>query len=254
MQSHIFSAPTAEQVSKLRKAAKLLVRDNTCATHAQALDQVAQAAGYHHWKHVTELGAPPNPMSRSSRSYYELSSSNPKPTPQHTFTIVDGRSGTGKSFYATEVIVDRLRDGLPVSIYDWGRSFTKLVQTLGGIEVNFGHDGEATIKDHGETGLLQVFEFEETGAAKHLQGIFRELPLAGPRRQDALLVVDETYFIDRLFTDLPSLLQAHVGAGGSLLLLMQEAQDTPLFARYAAIQTPSGVARRSFHLGGLARM
>jgi hypothetical protein len=51
---------TGVAVSKLRKSAKLLVRDNPELKHAQALDAVAKEASYSDWQHVlrcTKQGA-----------------------------------------------------------------------------------------------------------------------------------------------------------------------------------------------------
>ncbi len=63
-----------DTVSKLKKTAKLRVRATPGIQHAQALDQVAQEAGYNHWKHVTEcaLHSAGSPLaSLSARTCYE---------------------------------------------------------------------------------------------------------------------------------------------------------------------------------------
>lgn len=45
---------SAADISKMRKAAKLLVRSNSTLKHADALDQIAKVSGYDHWKHVMD--------------------------------------------------------------------------------------------------------------------------------------------------------------------------------------------------------
>lgn len=44
---------TRTQLEKLKKEAKAMRKSQGTALH-QALDLVAQKAGFHHWKHVTE--------------------------------------------------------------------------------------------------------------------------------------------------------------------------------------------------------
>lgn len=44
---------TRTQLEKLKKEAKAMRKSQGTPLH-QALDQVAQKAGFHHWKHVAE--------------------------------------------------------------------------------------------------------------------------------------------------------------------------------------------------------
>lgn len=244
--------PSAQQVSKLRKAAKLLVRSDASLSHAQALDTVAKTAGFHHWKHLIEMaGNAAPPATPSARSLMQAQAF--RPVPKQTFTILQGRSGSGKSFRAMEVILDAIRESQPVAILDYGLSFSKLVHVLDGVEVTFDNEGRPSNKFQGGNSTLQLFEFDGTRSSPALRRHWSQLPDGTSRYEGTLLVVDEVHSIDGLFENLPALLEAHIACGGSVLVLMQDPQDSRFFARYAGIATGDQVFRRTIQLSYLNR-
>lgn len=234
---HISTTP--EAVSKLKKAAKVIVRAGDIQ-HAQALDQVAKDAGYHHWKHVTACaettsGTPSLASLTSRRCVDDRFSS----TKQQDFTVITGPTGSGKSLRGIDLILNALREGKPVHVLDVGHSYDKLCRMVGGTYVTLATGQDTTEIVHGKC-LLVIFELEEMVRS----GVkLNALPTSSHATAETLLVVDELWQTAALVPDLPIHIRDHLCAGGSVALLSQDAITTDLVRHYLGIETPASVRR-----------
>ncbi len=112
--------PTTDvTVSKLRKAAKLKVRDESIKL-AAALDQVAKAAGYDHWKHVLTYAKVIEQTTGAflAKTGIDLYYPTRKNTP--SIHCVSGSPGSGKSIYLTDQILNALRQSQNVIVLECG--------------------------------------------------------------------------------------------------------------------------------------
>lgn len=221
---HIHTSP--EAVSKLKKAAKLLARGDTLLQHAEALDRVAKEAGYLHWKHVTTCAETTSAAQATSSPLAKVTAAEctdprfGKPKDQELILIV-GPSGYGKTFRAIDYALNALRQGKPVHVLDIGRSYWHLCRTVGGTYSTFARDGSRSDERHGDTPLI-VFELED------LVGQPEEARTSVPVHEiapTALLVVDELWQMPRVLgapDALKHLVEAHLAAGGSAVLLSMD--------------------------------
>ncbi|MGM3413092.1 hypothetical protein KXR69_26235 [Ralstonia holmesii] len=240
--------PTSpETVSKLKKAAKLLVRDDPSLAHHNALERVALGAGYLHWKHVTECAdatAASSPLASLTGRACVLDQF---PVSPQEFVVIAGPSGSGKTLRGYDYALNALREGRPVHILDVGRSYAQLAKLLGGAYLIASETGQLERHEHGSSPLT-VIELEnlarhKTNDALALADIFR------PASPKALLVVDELWRVASLFPTkdgLNQMVEDHLNLGGSVLLLSQDpVQSTDI----AGIESGRDVRRVLVTLG-----
>lgn len=163
--------PTTDvTVSKLRKAAKLKVRDESIKL-AAALDLVAKAAGYDHWKHVLICAKAVEQTEETLLKqtgvclYYSTQNASPN------ITCVSGTTGSGKSIYLTDQILNALRQSRSVIAIECGTD--QLVKAFGNVAANLS--------------ILTVDHFTENRAAQQ-NAIFKLLTKA---TKNTVIVVDD---------------------------------------------------------------
>ncbi len=233
---------TALRVSKLKKKAKLLVREGGIQ-HAEALDRAAAEAGYLHWKHVqvcaeteqraggatlataTALGLDPPLDSRVQRGE------------RVQLTVVSGRSGTGKTVFALDSVLNALRSGKTATVLDVGRSYLRAINALGGCAFDVRSDGTIF-----QTALgaeeLHLYDFEECRqevSALSLESLRSRIEVRG-----SLLVVDEAWSIVRLFGHALDLVTSALERGCSVIVVGQGHDDMEPFC---ALELPKNTRR-----------
>lgn len=240
---------TPAAVSKLKKSAKLRVRNNPNLNHAQALDDVAKEAGYHHWKHVTDSLSPAVTESPLARLTSRALVTEHNQFRRQELLVIVGPTGSGKTLRAYDYALNALREGLAVQVLDIGRSYKKLVETVGGTWVSVEADGSLAKKVFGQCNLL-VVDIENTVRGNPLPS---EQEVTAPFLESApgLLIVDEIYHIDRCFAEsdgVRRLTEAYIECGGSVILLAQQISD---LERSIPIVTPKGVRRAMVRLSSI---
>ncbi|MYM92384.1 hypothetical protein [Duganella vulcania] len=244
-------ATTPDDISKLKKAAKLRVRSTPNLNHAQALEDVAKEAGYQHWKHVTQCVSPAvveSPL--ASLTCRALITEQSRLRRQEMIVIV-GRAGSGKTVRAYDYALNALREGLAVHVLDIGRSYQKLVEAVGGTLLSVGADGSVNTQVLGDTDLL-VVDMDNV-ARGNPNPLPSENELTAPFLACApgLLIVDEIHHIDRSFAGsdgVRRLVSAYIEGGGSVLLL---AQELPEVEPSIPEKVPKGVHRAMVRLSTL---
>lgn len=219
---------SSEDVSKLKKAAKLLVRVDSTLQHVQALDRVAKEAGYLHWKHVTTCAAQ-GPSASGGSSLASLTASkcmDPRfvrpPAPE--LTVISGRSGTGKSTRAIDHALNALREGRAVCVLDVGGSYRHMCELVGGTFTRVMPDGSLCEERYGAVALV-VFELGALVGLPDRQGESIDLQGINPQ---GVLIVDELWQVTRLMGGIQTLnavLSAQLEAGGSVTLIAQDRAD-----------------------------
>lgn len=142
-----------------------------------------------------------------------------------------GKSGIGKHLQVQERIVDALRAGRPVLVFDAGRSYYKLCELLGGTYVSPGKGDTFEEVCFGQTPFV-VYDLE------HLDGFEGELP--EPRLQrtpdftTGLVVVDEAYQLPRRYPVLPVIVRGYVACGAHFIIVGQHEEDLALFKPLSA--------------------
>lgn len=216
-----FIPTTARTVSKLKKAAKLRVRKDSIA-HAEALELEAKAAGYHHWKHVTECEELSLPSVCLPTAGYTLANlpvleSKLLLSPV-TYTVITGPSGIGKTVCAVAAGMQILAAGGTVLYLEGQQGHTQLIGTKP-IAVtpgsNLKYPGMLLIIDE-----LSQFQAAVQADTNQLLGCSLEL------------------FIETLLK-----------GGVSILLVSQDSPESAQLAPLLAISTPRSVIRRLLKMG-----
>jgi hypothetical protein len=156
---------------------------------------------------------------------------------QNGFII--GHSGAGKHVFATQRIVDNLAAGRTVIVLDRGASYLGLVKCLGGTSVKVQSRDHHTIQKFG-TMPFMVFDLEDLDAPLTVAQL--HLP---PLEDGTFVLVDETYYVAGLATDLWDTLKAAMARGVTVTAVLQDIADVAEDAR------PAGMAIQLVQNGAL---
>ena len=146
---------------------------------------------------------------------------------QNAFII--GHSGAGKHVFATQRIVDNLAAGRTVVVLDRGASYVGLAKCLGGTNVQVQSRDHHTIQKFG-TMPLMVFDLEDLDAPLTVAQL--RLP---PLEEGTFVLVDETFHVARLTSDLWDTLKAAMARGVTVTAVLQDIADVAEAARPAGM-------------------
>ena len=232
---------TALAVSKLKKKAKLLVRDQGLQ-HVEALERVAIAAGYANWKHVQTCAEAPDAgpalatvtaLELRTDGFAGAASRDVRPQ----LTLVTGRSGTGKTILALDKVLNTLREGHSATVLDVGRQYLHAARLIGGSAFDVQLDGTLVATNEGGD-EFHVYDFEACLRGKLTAGLgWLDARVAGP---GALLVIDEGWSVDRIISDSAGLVNRALSAGCSVIVTAQTAEE---FSGFLAAEAPRGTRR-----------
>ncbi|ODN41438.1 type-IV secretion system protein TraC [Piscirickettsia litoralis] len=99
--------------------------------------------------------------------------------------IIAAESGSGKSFFVNELILSYLSEGAQVWVIDVGRSYEKLVNTLGGSFLHFGASSDACINPFPMVeSLVGNKETEDEGEEDAIIGILQAMAAPNEKLSD----------------------------------------------------------------------
>lgn len=130
--------------------------------------------------------------------------------------LVVAGSGSGKSFYALHLIIDRLRLGHTVVIIDQGLTYRKFAETIEGTFHCLTDKGAST-KVYGKA-PLHVYDFDEFSGVWN--GNLPEFPEEA-FSENGFLVVDESDYVQKLFPDVVSIFSKAVNLDASFCAIGQ---------------------------------
>jgi hypothetical protein len=136
-------------LSELRFAAKNLAKSSNIK-HGQALDEVAQEAGFNHWKHA--LICADETTTRSK--IFNLFDKKQRPF----YMVVDGVIGTGKSLFVSSEIVKHINEGKYIVLIDLVSSikFDFINKLNGSISILDSKDPKSVVRD----GIVKAFFYD----------------------------------------------------------------------------------------------
>jgi len=196
-------ATTSTTVSKLKKRAKLLVREKSIQ-HAAALDEIAQSEQYDHWKHVLQCEEMTMRESKVNLSAVTGEILVTRKMPAPCLTIYHGPSGSGKSIEAGNYVLNKIRENEAVTIIDRGRTYEQLVAQVGGTSITLHEDGHSDIKVHGSAKLC-VYECELIHSA-NVANIWPDIFSPPTRTKPSTIVIDEYWAVKNVWADLQGVL------------------------------------------------
>ena len=136
-----------------------------------------------------------------------------------------GRSGVGKHVYTTMHVADYLSRGKSVMVLDWGRSYHKLSQTLGGTYLTLREEGGFTVEVHGSAPLtVCAFDAIRSTWTWPLPPVPRHDDMT-----DGLVVVDEALVLQRLFPQVVDAVGELLRDGASFCIAGQCIEDVAAF-------------------------
>lgn len=242
----------AQTVSKLKKAAKLLTRKDPGLQHARALDRVAEEAGYHHWKHVTDCAEQSEGRTAGSQSWRLTGPQCADPRfsrgPAQELVFITGRSGSGKSTKAMDHALNWLREGRAVHVIDIGCSYRHMCRLVGGTFITFAADGSKSVERYGDVHFV-VFELAGMVQTPHSAGDRIPFNEIAP---NSLLIVDELWQVRNVLGSIGALnavLSGHLEAGGSVTLVSQDHIDEAAAFSYIGDTTGRQIRRSLVSLG-----
>ncbi len=145
------------RAKRLRAAIQAML--GVSINHAQALELIAQEENYPNWdaacaSHlISETQSHPSILANVTASDFLV-------CPSHQMgRCVIAPAGSGKSQYARSLIIDYLRQGKIVVVIDWGRTYAKMVEALGGTYCDLQPGGNYKLRQFGNVPLW-VYDFD----------------------------------------------------------------------------------------------
>lgn len=194
---------TSTTVSKLKKRAKLLVREKNIQ-HAAALDEIAQSEKYDHWKHVLQCEEVTMSETKANLGAVTGGLLVTRKMPAPCLTIYHGPSGSGKSIEAGNYILNKIRENQAVTIIDRGRTYEQLVAQVGGTTITLHEDGHSDIKVHGSAKLC-VYECELIHCS-NVGNIWPDIFSPPTSTKPSTIVIDEYWAVKNVWSDLQEML------------------------------------------------
>lgn len=140
-------------------------------------------------------------------------------TNQPDLTLISGVAGSGKTLRAIDLILNQLRQGGSVHVFDVGYSYEKLCRLVGGTYTEVS-ETESIETIHGNSPLF-VYDFLKTShAGPKIKAA--ELSIHDDEISGTLLVVDELDSLAHLIPDLKTYIENHIESQGSTVLINQD--------------------------------
>jgi hypothetical protein len=150
--------------------------------------------------------------------------------------LIVGRSGAGKHLFATQRLVNSLADGNTAVVFDYGRSYTRLVQALGGTLVTVDSNLNCTVERFG--GMLgrllplTVYELEDAVGVIDIE----TLPHLPVLDATTFVLVDEMWAMNTRLPGLWDWLQAGSEMNYGFCGVMQTVEDVDFSSLPAGIR------------------